>query len=220
MTATRTEQPAALSTRMRTESAAAHDEAEGSRLAAALVEGRVGRDGIVALTAQLYFVYEALEQAGDALAGDPLAGPFVCPELIRLPRLQADLAALLGPDWRSQIAPTPETAAYAEHLRTVAAASPEAFVAHHYTRYLGDLSGGRILGRRVAEVLGAPDGAGSSFYRFDDIPKPKVFKDDYRARVDATPWTDEQADRLVAEVVEAFRLNTALLRSLEQYAPA
>ena len=37
MTATRTEQPAALSTRMRTESAAAHDEAEGSRLAAALV---------------------------------------------------------------------------------------------------------------------------------------------------------------------------------------
>ena len=39
-----------------------------------------------------------------------------------------------------------------------------------------------------------------------------MFKDEYRARVDAAPWDEDEQSRIVDEIKLAFRLNTRDVR--------
>ncbi|HEY0638353.1 MAG TPA: biliverdin-producing heme oxygenase, partial [Pseudonocardiaceae bacterium] len=55
---------------------------------------------------------------------------------------------------------------------------------------------------------------GVRFYLFDRVAKPKVFKDGYRALIDAAPWDDGERANLVAEANEAFRLNRGVFDDL------
>ena len=211
---------APFSTVIREASRAQHEEAEGSGFGTALVEGRLRREGYAALMAQTYFVYSALEEVTAAQREDPVGGQFFLPQLFRLPSIERDLDHLIGLDWRGAITPLPSTARYADRIRSVGSSWAGGFVAHHYTRYLGDLSGGQIIRRVLHRAYGlSTDGV--RFYIFDEIPKPKPFKDLYRARLDAAPWDDAERMRVVAEVQEAFRLNTALFadlgRDLDRY---
>ncbi len=94
-------------------------------------------------------------------------------------------------------------------LRTTAAGlatSPVHFIAHHYVRYLGDLSGGQMIGKKLSTVYGLGE-AGTSFYRFEQIPDPRAYKIAYRAKLDALDLPEEQAAALVAEAQQAFRHN-------------
>ena len=67
-------------------------------------------------------------------------------------------------------APAPRgLAEYTSRLRALASArDPAPLLAHAYVRYLGDLSGGQVIRRRVARAYGLEDdgGAGVSFYEF------------------------------------------------------
>src|SRR5688500_4368987 len=102
----------------------------------ALRSGRLDRAGYTALTAQLFFVYETLEEAAGEMRRDPVAGAFVAPELDRLPALVADLTYLIGRDWPAHVSASTATSEYRARLRDVAFTWPAGFVAHHYTRYL------------------------------------------------------------------------------------
>ena len=137
------------------------------------------------------------------------------------PAIEADLAFLIGDDWSHRITARPATTAYCDRIRAVCFDEPDGFVAHHYTRYLGDLSGGQAIGRILDRTFEL-DGAGIAFYAFPEIPKPKVYKDGYRARLDALGLTAEEQERVVTEVKTAFRLNQALFaelgENLEAYA--
>jgi hypothetical protein len=73
-------------------------------------------------------------------------------------------------------------------------------VAHHYTRYLGDLSGGQAIGRIIGREFGLDGGVGTAFYSFSEVPKPKLYKDAYRARLDALPLDDVQRARVLARL--------------------
>jgi heme oxygenase (biliverdin-producing, ferredoxin) len=144
---------------------------------------------------------------------DPVASRFISDKLTRLPALEADLEFLIGPDWRASIAPLPTTQAYVSRIRRVAATWPGGFVAHHYTRYLGDLSGGQFIGRLMQRRFGF-DTNGIGFYLFGDIADPKAFKDVYREQLDAAPWDDEEKERVIDEVLVAYRFNTELFEDL------
>lgn len=74
-----------FSTLIRTASHEQHVEAETSTFMSDLLGGRLGMDAYARYTEQLWFVYEALESSAARLASDPVAGPFVRPELLRLP---------------------------------------------------------------------------------------------------------------------------------------
>jgi heme oxygenase len=206
--------PTPLSARLRSGSRVLHDEAQGTGYVDALLTGRLGRDGYAALVMQHFFIYEALEQATVAMADDAVAGAFVFPELTRLPALMADLALLCGPDWADRVEALPATTAYCARLRAVAFDRPSAFVAHHYTRYLGDLSGGQYLGRAVAQVYGFDD-AGGRFFRFDGVD-PAAFRTRYRALLDTVSFGPVEEEFFLAEVAEAYRLNIAVLHELGQ----
>ncbi|MFJ7132091.1 biliverdin-producing heme oxygenase [Streptomyces fungicidicus] len=209
-----------FSTLIRTASHEQHVEAETSTFMSDLLGGRLGVDAYARYTEQLWFVYEALESGAPGLAADPVAGPFVQPELFRLPSLERDLAHLRGPGWRSTLTALPATRAYADRVAECARIWPSGYVAHHYTRYLGDLSGGQIIRGRAEKTWGfARKGDGVRFYVFEGVPNPAAFKRGYRELLDAVPADDLEKQRVVSECKRAFTLNTDVFRALGEEFP-
>jgi heme oxygenase (biliverdin-producing, ferredoxin) len=194
--------------RLRRATMAEHREAETRGFITRLMAGGVPRAGFAALTAQYLVIYRELEAAAAAIRDDPTAAPFADPALSRVPALEADLAHLGGAG-----APIEASRRYAERLRAYASTSPEHFIAHHYVRYLGDLSGGLLVGRSVAATYGLGED-GVAFYRFPLIADPKSYKAAYRARLDALDLPAERLDALVAEAQLAFALNSAIFQEL------
>lgn len=188
-----------------------HGDNEGSEFMTTLTEGRVDRAGYARFLGQLLHVYDALEDVADHWAHDPVASAFDLPGLRRRDALRVDLAHFGGRAEPS--APTAATRRYVEAVRTAGRDHPGGFVAHHYTRYLGDLSGGQYIGLRIRKTFGLAAGEdGVRFYAFPD--KPKAYKERYRVLLDDAPWDDAERARVVAEVRRAYRLNADLTASL------
>jgi heme oxygenase len=195
---------------------ASHGDSEGADFMKDLMTGKGSREDYIALVAQHYFIYEAIEGAAEHFANDPVAAPFIMSQLTRLPAIEADLKFLIGADWRNEIAPLGTAAAYAARVREIAADNwAGGFIAHHYTRYLGDLSGGQVIRTLMQRQFGF-DTNGVGFYLFDQIAKPKEFKNTYREQLDAVQWDDAQRDRVIDEVLAAYRFNTELFVDLSR----
>ena len=202
-----------FSAALRERSSSAHSGSEHAGFMSDLMRGQGTREDYVALVAQHWFIYEALEAAAERMKNDPIAAPFISDKLTRLPALEADLDYLIGPDWRSRIEPLPTTGRYVERIRQVGATWAGGFVAHHYTRYLGDLSGGQFIGKIMARQFGF-DTNGIGFSLFADIADPKAFKEVYREQLDAVPWDERERERVIDEVLVAYQFNTDLFTDL------
>jgi heme oxygenase len=225
-----------LSTRVRLGTRADHRAAQGSGFLDALAEGRLPMTAYADLAVQHYAIYETLEKAAATMADDPVAGAFVLPELTRLPALADDLrflsnqpAAEQGPTLSSvpsqasagNASSTAETSSvlpatedYCARLAAVAFDRSAAFVAHHYTRYLGDLSGGQYLGPAIAQAYGLA-GEGHRFFVFADM-EPAAFRARYRDLLDRAEWAADEQDEFLSEVSYAYRLNIAVLAELKE----
>ncbi|RSD19255.1 biliverdin-producing heme oxygenase [Amycolatopsis eburnea] len=199
-----------------------HEKANYSTYMRALLGGELSQAGYTQLAIQYYFIYGAIEAASDAMAGHPVGGEFVFDELRRLPNLERDLAHLVGPDWRTTIAPLASTQAYVERVRE-ASTWAGGYVAHHYTRYLGDIAGGQAI-RRLLERQYDVAEAGALFYHFDEIGSAPRFRDQYRAKLDNAPWDEAERARVIDETLVAFECNVAvfdeLARRLDEYRAA
>ncbi|MEU3922167.1 biliverdin-producing heme oxygenase [Streptomyces sp. NPDC029004] len=204
-----------FSTVIRVASHEQHTEAETSTFMSDLLGGRLGVKAYARYTEQLWFVYRALEDGAESLRDDPVAGPFIRPELMRTAELERDLAHLRGAGWRAELTPLPATVAYAERVAQCARDWPAGYVAHHYTRYLGDLSGGQIIRDKAEKTWGfARKGDGVRFYVFEQIPNPAAFKRGYRELLDTVNADDLEKQRIVAECKRAFDYNGAVFREL------
>ncbi|MBP2478132.1 heme oxygenase [Crossiella equi] len=197
-----------------------HTDARRSQFLDAMFQGKLSRAGYAEMVAQQFFAYEVLEEAAALMRTDPVAHRFVLPELTRVPALQDDLVYLLGLDWRERVTPSPATLRYLARMRQVCFDWPGGFIAHHYTRYLGDLSGGQIIQRCVVKAYQLPGDRGASAYTFPLIKDIKRFKDGYRAMLDALPFEAGERARVVAEAQEAFRLNIDVIEDLGLDLPA
>ncbi|MEV6287795.1 biliverdin-producing heme oxygenase [Kribbella sp. NPDC051770] len=202
-----------FSQRLRERSLSLHRDAEGSTYLTALTTGRLDLGAYAALVAQHAVIYQALERVGAGLADDLIAGPFHFPQLNRCLALEADLAFL-----RAAGVPIPEpteaTRRYADRLDELAT-WPGGFIAHHYVRYLGDLSGGQAIGRLVASAYGL-ERDGVRFYTFEQIPAVKPFKDRYRALLDETGFDEREQEQVLEEVLLAYRFNVDVLTSIAE----
>lgn len=191
---------------------AIHGETEGATFMHDLMSGKGDRDDYVALVVQHYFMYKTLEEVSDAMAADLIAGQFITPELTRLPALEADLKFLLGDEWETFSAPLPSTVKYMDRISSVNGWAG-GLIAHHYTRYLGDLSGGQHIYKVMQKRFGfGVEGIG--FYLFDQITDPSEFKNIYRDRLDAIDWDAAERERVIEEVLAAYRLNTEVFKDL------
>lgn len=190
-----------------------HREAERRPFMVAFFKGLLTRDAYAAFLGRLSFVYVALEECAEGLRDDPVVGRMYAPELFRLSSIERDVAFWAGPEWRSQITPTPASKAYADRIREVAATTPHAYAAHQWLRYLGYVLGQDLLRRLVAKGFGASD-QGVAFYSFPGIAEPKAFLGGYHARMNAMPLDAEQKMEVVDEGYRAFQLNIGLTDEL------
>lgn len=85
--------------------------------------------------------------------------------------------------------------------------NPELLVAHAYTRYLGDLSGGQVLGKITQKSLGLSSKEGLSFFHFPGVSSPNRFKQLYRSRMNSIELTEKEKAAVLEEAVQAFELN-------------
>jgi len=191
-----------------------HSMAENTQFVTGFFKGLGDRASFSQLVTSLYFVYKAMEEAFDA-STDPDVRSLDFPELRRLQAIEEDLAFFYGPDWRSQIEPSAGTRKYCDRVAQVAAESPRLLIAHQYTRYLGDLFGGQMMGGMAVNSLGLEDGLGTSFYRFREIADTKVFITEWYAELNKLELTSAEKEAIVDEANLVFRLNIDIFEELE-----
>ena len=135
----------------------------------------------------LLAIHRALERGLERHADHPTLAPTYNPSLLaRASNIAADISYLLQtPEsaWQShpahlefQSSPPEPLTNYVNHLDQLSAsADPSRLLAHAYVRYLGDLSGGQIIRRRVAKAYnldlseGEGGGLGTKFYDFKQL---------------------------------------------------
>lgn len=197
-----------LSVVLRTASMSDHKEAENVHFITHLMKGELTARHYIEYLNQLAYVYQALER--ELPEGEDL--PYHA-GLKRFDRIVADLE-LLGVEDFSQ---TPMLKATADYVARLSELSPSdyRFVAHHYTRYLGDLSGGQAIGALMQRHYSL-DKNQVSFYDFSNLGDPVPIKVAYREALDNLALSESQVSELIDEVKLSFQLNTAMFRELGQ----
>lgn len=201
-----------LSVAIREDSALEHEAAEQSAFVTELLSGRVDGQGYAEYLLRLRVIYQALEDAVRVHRTDPLVAAVYDPALERVPAIDADLA-----HWapgRDVSVDSPAAQRYRDRIGALSWGG--ALVAHHYTRYLGDLSGGQAMATLLDREFGL-GGAGLAFYDFGFRVKP--YKDGYRGRLDRLGLDADGVARVVAEVKYAFALNQAVFDELAGLLP-
>lgn len=196
-----------FSARLKAGTAAIHDEVEHTTFMVDLMEGRLDSRAYALLLKQYHVIYAELEAKSREFAAHPVFAPFFDARLFRAGRIAADLDALNA----TSLPVMPSATAYAHHLADLD--RPEQVIAHHYTRYLGDLSGGQAIGALMARHYGLPATA-LTMWDFTEAGKTKPYKDAYRARLDEVAATGGDEQIVITETMTAFHLNGALLIDL------
>lgn len=194
-----------------------HTAAEESPYMATLVRGEFTVEQYAWLVKQLQLIYAALDSNCAKNNNQLDLAPFFTSKLQAAAALDADWDALVAMDDvdTDSIYVTDATLAYAARLNELGNEWPAGLLAHHYTRYLGDLSGGRVISKVLAKGLPLTADNGLSFYEFPEIDSIPAFRTSYRENLDNLDWNDETRERFIAEVNTAFELNQNVFQSLE-----
>lgn len=197
--------------RVKSQTQDAHDQAESASFMGDLLGGKLDRGAYIALLEQYLHLYRALEATEMRFAHAPELAGVLDARLDRVSAIEADLADLL--EGATPAEPTDATQEYVDRLGSMPADEPERYFAHHYLRYLGDLSGGQVIGKLAARHYELPTESLRT-WRFDGIEKHKPYKDQYRAALDSAPLTEAQQEAFIDEAQLGFILAKKLFDSL------
>jgi heme oxygenase (biliverdin-producing, ferredoxin) len=204
-----------LATKLKEGTKKSHSMAENVGFVKCFLKGVVEKNSYRKLVANLYFVYTAMEEEMEKQRQHPIVGKIYFAQLNRKQSLEQDLNYYYGANWQEQVAPSIAAKSYIARIREVSATAPELLVAHSYTRYLGDLSGGQILKGIAQRAMNLNDGSGTAFYEFPEIADEKEFKVNYRQAMNDLDIDEATADRIVEEANDAFGMNMKLFMELE-----
>lgn len=205
--------------RLRTATAPLHGELEHHALMQRILGGRVSIPQYCLYLRNLHTIYAALERALVARGDEPSLQPFSHPALFRSDALARDLRRLAGDEWAA-LSVLPSAGAYADTLRRLSTTQPALLGAHAYVRYLGDLSGGRMVRSCVASALaidGDETAEGLAFYAFDT--PPGALARQLRIDLQTLPLPPAIAGEFVAEAVAGFERHRTLFDELERSTP-
>lgn len=196
----------------------AHQEAESVHFVKNFIRGKIDRDLYGLFVAQLFHVYKQLECSLDEYAETHFPDCHFPVELKRNSALQDDIDF-----WGNGTIPpiSPATRDYIDRIEAIAKERPVLLLAHAYTRYLGDLSGGKILARVAKRALMLDSGSnglteGLAFYDFPLLQgSVKAFKDQYRQALNDLDFDEGVIQAIVAEANVAFLLNMRLFEELD-----
>lgn len=203
---------ALLSQRLRQHTLSHHDAVAHGDFLTRLTSGDLSREAYTDWLSQLWYVYTALEETVCHAETGALLSCLADSRLQRTHALEADLVHLVGENWLETIVPRPATTVYVDRLFRIGNDEP-AVIAHHYVRYLGDLTGGQRISEQVARHYGVSE-RGRHFSDFAALGSPQHYLADYRSLIDTLPMTMEQTQALLAEANHAFACNAALFTEL------
>lgn len=207
-----------LASQLREGTKHSHTIAENTAFMKCFLKGIVEKEPFRKLTANLYFVYSALEEEMQRHLDHPVVKLMYFPELNRKEKLEEDLAFYYGENWQTQIVPSTEGQAYVARIREVAQTEPALLVAHAYVRYMGDLSGGQSLRNIARSAMDLPADKGTGLHEFDafsTVEARKEFKFKYRDTLNDLPVDQELIQKIVDEANHAFVLNHNVFHELE-----
>ena len=205
-----------LSTQLKEGTKKSHNAAENTKFVAGFLRGVLNPEEYRKLITDFYYVYETMEQRIEETK-DPLASVLKQwgAKLYRTAFLNRDLRYYYGPMYRDMLTPSEACNTYCYRLNEIAEKDPYLLIAHHYTRYIGDLSGGQILKGIAQKALNPPEGEGLHFYDFPYIEDAKAFKTDYKAVLDGLEINQNQIDAIIIEANYAFKLNMYMFDELQ-----
>jgi heme oxygenase len=194
-----------------------HSAAESVHFVKEFIKGNIDKDIYGTLIKNLYFLYKELEPLLDEYAPKCFPTLHFPKELSRTEALRDDVDYFHGERaLDGKLSASTATLDLVGRIQYIAEEEPLLLLSHAYTRYLGDLSGGKILARVAKRALNLQDiDSGLDFYQFDEIPSVKIFKDNYRRALDELSLTNEEIERLVAEANVAFVLNMRIFEELD-----
>ena len=208
-----------LSQALKTGTAESHTAAENVHFVNNFIQGKIDRELYIELVTGLYHTYVTLETLLDEYAPKYFPSLHFPKELSRRVTLEEDMEYWHGLNWKSKVectTPTPAVQDYINRMVEVGKLDPLLLLSHAYTRYLGDLSGGKVLSRIARRALNLGKGYdGLQFYNFDYIKSAKLFKDKYRDALDQLVLTPNEIGKLVAEANVAFALNMRVFEELD-----
>lgn len=172
-------------------------------------------NGYARFLAESKIVYQTFEDIM-AGAGHPEYAKFQGTGLERAAALDADLA------WMQQqhgvAPPVPAAdgpgATYAALLRKLASEDPPSFVCHYYNYYFAHTAGGRMIGKKVSDML--LGGHELGFYEYEgDV---STLLDNVRVNLNelAEGWSREQKDHCLQETADAFKYSGVLMRCMTE----
>jgi len=191
-----------------------HSMAENSAFVTGFFKGIGTRDAFASLVTSLYFVYDAMEDEFDRTE-DELVRFLDVEELRRRGPLELDMEYFHGPDWRDNIRVSPATKIYVDRIREISGDNPHLLIAHQYSRYLGDLFGGQMMGGMATQSLGLDEGKGVAFYEFEGIESTSDFIVDWYRKLNRLDLSDKEKEAIVDEANLVFGLNIGLFEELE-----
>lgn len=204
-----------LATKLREGTKTSHTMAENVGFVKCFLKGTVEKTSYRKLVSNLYFVYSAMEEEMERHQEHPILGKIYFQELNRKKSLEQDLCYYYGSNWQEKVVPSAAAKEYVQRIKNMSEKEPELLVAHSYTRYLGDLSGGQILKKIAQRGMNLSEGQGTAFYEFKQISDEKGFKAKYRQAMDELPIDNATADRIVEEANAAFGMNMKMFQELE-----
>jgi heme oxygenase (biliverdin-producing, ferredoxin) len=201
--------PVSIVTALYLRTKALHIEAERTGIIRDLLRGDASLEGYLLLLRNLLPAYRALEQGLESHRGSRSLAALANFRLDRASAIETDLVALCGADWQRDIPLLNAGEIYARRVAKAAAGDGMRLIAHAYTRYLGDLSGGQILQRLLARSLDLKPNE-LTFYDFPQYSDLAELKTDYRNALDQSGALATDPQVVIEEGAIAFSLNIDL----------
>ncbi len=189
-----------------------HNEIEQKEFFKQLFAHKLSEKSYLQYIVDLHLIYKSLEEGIRRNLGDVRLKALYNKALERSSYLEKDIRSFSS---ENRISPSREGQEYAKHLSELAQKAPYLLIAHAYTRYLGDLSGGFVLKKQVEANF---PGGHVAFYNFEDLlgvetptRKASQFKSSWKATLDGLSFTPNERELLVKEAVKAFDFAGRLL---------
>jgi heme oxygenase len=186
-----------------------HLEAERTGIIRGLLRGEANRSGYILLLRNMLPAYQAMEHGLERHSASPGIELLSRYRLGRSPAIESDLVALCGEHWQRDVPMLAAGEQYASRIAHAAGGDGTRLIAHAYTRYLGDLSGGQILQRLLVRSLDLRP-TELTFYDFPGVSDLDALKSDYRRALDQAGAVTVDPQAIVEEGAIAFSLNIAL----------
>nr|YP_009397866.1 Heme oxygenase [Sonderella linearis]ARW67052.1 Heme oxygenase [Sonderella linearis] len=203
-----------LAQQLREGTTKSHSMAENVSFVKSFLGGVVDKNSYRKLVGNLFFIYQAIEEEIEKNKNHYAVKSIYFPELYRKESLITDLIYYYGDNWVNEVNPSSATKIYVNRIHQVGYNNPQLLIAHAYTRYIGDLSGGQILKKIAQSAMQLPDNSGTAFYDFSSISDEKLFKDMYRISLNSIPFNSIEIEQIIAEANTAFSLNMKVFQEL------